>query len=216
MPPRNPMILILDTLRKALADKSTTVRIQAALSVGKIGAPARERMPELIGLLHDADETARCQAAESLGKLEADPKIIVPALTAMLQDASSAVKVSVARALGSLKKAAADAVPSWCSCKTARNRFYGGGRSHFAGRPSRQGHRESSKALPVNNLVRPGGRAMGTIGTTAQDAAPALVGHGHRQRACVPRRSKRLGKIGRPRGCGRSQPGSCFMATIAG
>ncbi len=179
-PPRDPMILILDTLRKALADNSTTVRIQAAQSIGKIGAPARELMPDLIGLLHDADETARCQAAESLGKLEADPQTIVPALTGMLQDASAAVKMSVARALGSLKKAAADAVPELVPLLQDRDEAV---RTAVAEAISQVGHLngEATDSLVEgltsdDNLVRAqAAEALGTIGTTAQDAAPALV-----------------------------------------
>ena len=48
-------------LQTALSDSSTTVRSQAAISLGMIGSPARALVPDLTGLLHDADETVRCQ-----------------------------------------------------------------------------------------------------------------------------------------------------------
>jgi HEAT repeat protein len=180
VPPRNPMVVILNTLRKAIGDKTTAVRIEAARAIGKIGVPARALMPELIGLLHDADETARCQAAESLGKLEGDPAVIVPALTGLLQDASLTVKVSVARALGSLKKAAADAVPDLVPLLQDREESV---RAAAAEAISQVGYLngEATESLVEglssdDNLVRAqAAEALGTIGTTAQDAAPALV-----------------------------------------
>ena len=201
-PPRDPMIVILETLRKALGDKTAAVRIQAAQSLGQIGVRGRELMPDLIALLHDADETARCQAAESLGKLEADPKIVVPALIAMLQDASAAVKESVARALGSLKKAAADAVPDLVPLLQDREESV---RTAAAEAISQVGHLngEATESLVEglssdDNLVRTqAAEALGTIGTTAQDAAPALVeamntDNGQVRAAAV----EALGKIG--------------------
>jgi HEAT repeat protein len=179
-PPRDPMVVILDTLRKALNDKTTAVRIQAAQAVGKIGQPARGLMPDLIQLLRDTDETARCQAAESLGRLDGATKVSVPALTELLEDASSAVKVSAARALGSLKQEASVAVPKLVPLLQDRDEAV---RTAAAEAISQVGHLngEATESLVVglaseDNLVRAqAAEALGTIGTTAQEAAPALV-----------------------------------------
>jgi HEAT repeat protein len=104
--------LTIGVLRAALADPIAGVRLQAARSLGHLGAAAGDAVSDLIGTLHDCDEAVRCQAAEALGLIGAEAERSVDALVQLLADLSPVLRTAVARALGAFKRKAEKAVPA--------------------------------------------------------------------------------------------------------
>jgi HEAT repeat protein len=170
--------LAVATLRNALADPSSSVRVGAAHALGLIGPSAATAAPELAGLLADPDETVRCQAAEALGKVDGGAE--VPALAKLLDDPAPAVKEAAARALGALGRAAADAVPALVALLQDREEAVRQAAADAVGRIGTL-TREDTASL-VEGLASPDtvvraqtAEALGAIGGAAGAAAPALV-----------------------------------------
>lgn len=170
--------LAVATLRGALADPSSAVRVGAAQALGQIGRAAAAAAPDLIGILKDADETVRCRAAEALGLIGAEAA--VPALTDELADPSPAVQEAAARALGAFKQAAETAVPALVPLLQHPEE---GVRQAAADAVGNIGTLSVTATASLvdgltsrDTLVRAQtAEALGTIGEAAEDAAPALV-----------------------------------------
>jgi HEAT repeat protein len=179
-PPANPFELAVTTLEAALADSSSSVRMQAALALGRVGPRANAVAPGLIPLLKDTDETVRCQAAEALSQIGAEDEGTVAALVEVLGDASPAVKASAARALGALKTAAAPAVEALVPLLQDRDDSVRTAAAEAIGQVGPLD--EAATDILVEGLASPDtvvraqtAEALGTIGATAEAAAPALV-----------------------------------------
>ncbi len=179
-PKNNPVEFAVATLQSALADSSTSVRIQAVRALGRIGPAAAAAGPRLIALLNESDETVRCQAATALGEVRGDPQATTAALVQMLNDSSAPVKTSATRALGAMEKAAAQAVPALVPLLQDRDESV---RTAAAEAIARVGplDQTATDALILgldspDNVVRAQtAEALGTIGAAAEEAAPALV-----------------------------------------
>jgi HEAT repeat protein len=94
-------------LKKALAEKG--VRNDAALALGRIGAPAREVVPDLVAGLGDPDKGYRVAAHHALVLLG---RPAVPALADAVKSSDERVWYSAVVALGKIGPDAADAVPT--------------------------------------------------------------------------------------------------------
>src|SRR5204863_372740 len=109
----NPIAVIVATLRGALGDASSAVRVEAAAALGRLGSAAAEAAPALIAALADHNDQVRGRAAEALGKLgEAAADVAVPGLVRALRDRDNWVSALAAEALGEMGDAADGAVPS--------------------------------------------------------------------------------------------------------
>ena len=170
--------LAVATLRAALADPSSAVRVGAAQALGQIGPAAAGAAPDLIGILQDPDETVRCRAAEALGLVGAEAA--VPALTGELSDPSPAVQEAAARALGSFKEAAGTAVPALVPLLQHPEESVRQAAADAIGQIGVLTAEATTSLVDGltsrDTLVRAQtAEALGTIGEAAEDAAPALV-----------------------------------------
>ncbi len=179
-PKYDPVELAVAALQSALADLSTSVRIQAVMALGRIGPAAAAAGPRLIALLNESDETVRCQAATALGEVRGEPQATMAALVEMLKDSSAAVKTSATRGLGALGKGAAEAVQALVPLLQDRDELV---RTAAAEAIAQVGPLDeaATDALVLgldsaDNVVRAQtAEALGTIGAAAEEAAPALV-----------------------------------------
>ncbi len=170
--------LAVATLRAALADPSSAVRVGAALALGQIGPAAAGATPALTGALRDADETVRCRAAEALGAI--GDSAAVPALAAELAAPSPAVQEAVARALGAFGRAAEAAVPALVPLFQHPEEAVRRAAADAIGRIGTLSAEATSSLVgglaSRDTLVRAQtAEALGAIGEAAGDAAPALV-----------------------------------------
>lgn len=174
----DPIDLAITALRSALTDASSTVRVEAARSLGLIGSPSAVAAHDLVVALNDSDETVRSHAAEALGAIGSAAH--VPPLVALLSDPSSTIKVAGARALGSLGSNAASAVAVLATLLQDRDETV---RNAVAEAIASIGtlNEEATATLvgglaDADTVVRAqAAEALGAIGTIAADAAPALV-----------------------------------------
>lgn len=92
-----------EVVTKALGDRDATIRLSAALTIGRI-APPGVAVPGLIRLLKDEEEGVRSSAAAALGRMGPPAKEAVPALTAAGETNDGRVRieatVAVARIIG--------------------------------------------------------------------------------------------------------------------
>ncbi len=93
-------------LIEALRDAYEPIRLNAAYTLGSIGAPA---VPQLIETLNDENEAARRMAAYALAAV-GEPA--VPALSEALQHTADAVRIEAAYALAQIGDAAEPAIPA--------------------------------------------------------------------------------------------------------
>ncbi len=101
----------LDELRSMLADPDPEVQARGALGLSRLGAEARDAVPELVPLLKSPSGLARQNAALALAAVGPEAKAAVPELTAALKDADWAVRRQAATALGAIGADAKSAVP---------------------------------------------------------------------------------------------------------
>ncbi len=176
----DPVGDLLALLLPALKDVSPMVRVQAAKTLGQLGAVARANAAALLPLLTDEEENVRCQAAESLGQVGADAETAVPALVPLLEDPSPAVKAAAATALGALGEAAAPAVPSLVPLLQDRDEKVREAASIAIGKAGTLAPEATASLVEglasLDTLVRARtAEAIGNIGKAAEAAAPALV-----------------------------------------
>ena len=176
----DPAGMAVATLVRLLGDENTSVRSQAAMSLGLAGDVAAAAVPELTLRLRDADETVRSQAAKALGRVGGSAEEAVRALTTTLEDASAAVRASAARGLATIGKAANSAVPALIPLLQDRDEDV---RSAAAEAIARAGPLDATATSSLveglgdaDNVVRAqAAEALGTIGAAGDKAAEALV-----------------------------------------
>jgi HEAT repeat protein len=88
------------------------VRWNAARTLGKIGLPAKEAVPNLIAALTDSDALVREHAAEALGDIGPQAKEAIAALEKVLNDPDAGVRRDAVRSLGQMGPAAKSAIES--------------------------------------------------------------------------------------------------------
>lgn len=179
-PPPDPVAIAVRALRAALGDRAPAVRVQAASSLGCLGAAAEEAIPELTGLLSDPDETVRGRAAESLGQVGAADPQTVPALSGLLEDPSPDIRAAAARALGALRGSAASAVQALVPLLQDRDEGVRKAAADAVGQigvlPESAADTLTEGLTSPDNVVRARtAEALGDIGGAAVDTAPALV-----------------------------------------
>jgi len=76
-------------LRKALQDKVTDVRIQAAGSIAQLVPGDEEALKVLIGLLADKDSEVRCETAYVTWDIGPSARKLIPHLIPMLGDSEA-------------------------------------------------------------------------------------------------------------------------------
>jgi HEAT repeat protein len=176
----DPTVLVVATLRSALADSSMAVRTQAARSLGLVGTAAIAAAPDLIALLPEGDEGVRCQAAEALATLGGSPADTVAALVRLLEDPVPVIRTSAAKALGALKGKAALAIPALLPLLQERDEAV---RQAVAEAVGQIGTLQE-EAIPTitegllnrDNVVRAEtAEVLGTIGAPAAEATCALA-----------------------------------------
>ena len=104
---------VVPALTKALENKDSDVRSNAAVALAQIGTDAKDAVPALITALQDKDSNVRNNASEALGQIGKDaiPALItaLPTLITALRDKDSNVRNNAAEALGQIGK---DDVPA--------------------------------------------------------------------------------------------------------
>ena len=141
----------LPVLIAALGDKDEMVRLNAAYSLGTVGAPA---VPALIKTWREASEDTGSPGSENESfrhatyALSAIGEPAVPALINVLQDKNESIRASAAYALGDIGYSAQEAVPLLTQTLRDESAWV---RRHAA-------------------------EALGLIGQPAQNTVPALIG----------------------------------------
>jgi HEAT repeat protein len=101
------------SLVKALGDRDRFVRWSAARTLGKMApAAAREAVPALAGLLHDADMGVRLAAAGALERYGPDARGAVPGLAQTLSARDAQTRLAALVALDAIGPEARPAVPA--------------------------------------------------------------------------------------------------------
>jgi HEAT repeat protein len=100
---------LLEGLRCADSELDRNVRAWASLSLGRIGPPAAEAVPQLVKALEDSQGSVRSAASLALGQIGAQA---VPALVKALDHVDPRVRAGAAHALGVAGSAARRAVPA--------------------------------------------------------------------------------------------------------
>jgi HEAT repeat protein len=152
-------------------------RLDAARTLGKIGAGAKDAVPALIQGLQDKDEAvARC-AAESLGEVGPAARAAIPALVRMLKDTTRPnCRPSASLALSCLGEAT---IPVWIEALKDKDAFARKEAARVVGRYGRAA--QGAKGALVNTLkdTDPETRAyaaasLGRLGLTAEQATQSL------------------------------------------
>jgi HEAT repeat protein len=99
-------------LRAMLVDGDPEVQARGALGLSRLGANARDAVPDLITLLKSPATLARQNAALALGAIGPEASPAVPALTEALKDPEWAVRRQAALALGMIGASAKPALPA--------------------------------------------------------------------------------------------------------
>ena len=95
----------------ALRDTESSVRLQAALELGKLGDKAVPAIPDLMDALKDKEVDVRGAAAMALGRMGSQAKPAVTALGSILTDSERDVRCAAALALSRIGKEARPALP---------------------------------------------------------------------------------------------------------
>ena len=98
---------VVPALTKALENKDSDVRSNAAVALAQIGTDAKDAVPALITALRDKDSNVRNNAAEALGQIGKDD---VPALITALQDEDGDYQLLAAVALANIGVKSQDVV----------------------------------------------------------------------------------------------------------
>lgn len=165
-------------LRKALADASPEIRKAAIMSLGGIGAPAAEAVPELCELINDPQFTP--EVAKTLARIGPSAAKAVPKLREMLRADRDAFWA--AWAIVGIGPAAKEAVPELCAALEK-----GGGYNFDSVVAQALGSigRDAEKAVPClrkamffaqrTMVLEAPVTALGDIGPAAKDAVPDIL-----------------------------------------
>ena len=169
----------LSALTAALGDKDEGVRLNAAYTLGVMGAPA---VPALIEIWREASrsgvETESFRHATYALSAIGGPA--VPALIDALQDENESIRVSAAYALGDIGGVAQDAVPSLTQALRDESAWV---RRHAAEALGLIGQPAQNTVLALIELLRDerywirdnAARALARLGPNAEAAIPALM-----------------------------------------
>jgi HEAT repeat protein len=91
--------IVVTALTKCLGHTNADVRVDATISIRKLGRSARRAVPALVKGLEDKNLTAATVAADALGEIALDPDIVIPALVSTLKRKESPLRQSVIWAL---------------------------------------------------------------------------------------------------------------------
>jgi HEAT repeat protein len=100
--------VVADALK---SDKSASVRVAAAVVLGRTEEHAKTVLATMVDALKDADPTVRANVAESLGRIGDEAKVAIPGLKTLLKDMDASVRLSAVFALGRVGPEAATAAP---------------------------------------------------------------------------------------------------------
>jgi HEAT repeat protein len=78
---------------------------KAALALGRMGAEAKQSVPQLVKLLKEGDVQGRWSAAAALGQMGAAAEEAMPTLKEALQDENGDVRDAAAKALERIERA---------------------------------------------------------------------------------------------------------------
>lgn len=93
----------VEELSRQLDSRDETLRIQAAVGLGKKGPEARSAAPVLIGALSSSSVLLRQQIIIALGKLGPGNDEVIPALLSLLQDPEWTLRRQAILALGEIQ-----------------------------------------------------------------------------------------------------------------
>ncbi len=91
--------LAVAALMDSLHDQKQQVRVSAGKSLGRIGEPAKDAIPILVGWLDSDDRWDRAGAAEGLGEFGALAAQAIPALEDQRKHEDIVVRTAVSKAL---------------------------------------------------------------------------------------------------------------------
>ncbi|HVK09773.1 MAG TPA: HEAT repeat domain-containing protein [Gemmataceae bacterium] len=177
-PPPDPPAVAVEALRTLIGDTASTVRLQAAEALGRLGPAAFPACSHLVARLRDEDETVRCAAAITLGGLKC-PEAVEP-LRMLLQDPSPEVKAAAAKGLAALNAYAAPAVPELVPLLQDQDQAVRDAAAEAIGKTGPL-TAEVTETLAgglasEDTMVRARtAEVIGTIGPAAEESAPALV-----------------------------------------
>jgi HEAT repeat protein len=177
-------------LDRALADKNSLVRSNAACALEDIGPAARAAVPSLIRLLKDRDDLVRERAIFALREINTDAADTVPALVACLTDENFNIRVAATSALGAIRPMTPAAVEGLIRALRDEE----GDVQHEAADALGKLGADAITAIPdLTNMLkiqtayryshpvleRPvagtAARALGALGPRAKEAVPALL-----------------------------------------
>lgn len=162
--------------------KYKSVRVQAAYTLGEIGAKAAPATESLAKLLNDGDSRAATEAALALAKIGPDAKAAVPALAAALK-ADSLNAHAIVYALGSIGPGAVSAEPGLLEAIQSKDRSLAVLAAWALTRLHPPSQQIAARAMPilVSGLDDPlaqsrqvAAEALGGLGPLAKDALAPL------------------------------------------
>ena len=173
----------LPVLIAALGDKDEMVRLNAAYSLGTVGAPA---VPALIETWREASKDTDSPGSENESfqhatyALSAIGGPAVPALINALQDKNESIRASAAYALGDIGDSAQEAVPLLTQAlqdESAWVRRHAAEALGLIGQPAQNTVSALTRLLPDEHYwIRDNAaRALARLGPAAEAAVPALM-----------------------------------------
>lgn len=100
----------VEPLTKALQSMNADVRFYAVWGLAFVGPPARSAAPAVVKALEDKSAQVRRKAAYALGRIDAEPESVVAALVAALADGDDDVRQAAGEALPKMGKVAVPAL----------------------------------------------------------------------------------------------------------
>jgi HEAT repeat protein len=171
--PRVLLLVLLDSLK----EKDATVRINALVVLGRIGAGARTAVPDMIAALKDKEEDVRLEAVLALGQLGPAAKSAIPALLSSVQgDKLGLLEPAVSVALGNIGTSAVTPLKKALTDKDVRLRRTGAFALGLIGPKARSAVGDLSAALedPEPDVRALAAKALGRVGTAARSTLPKL------------------------------------------
>jgi HEAT repeat protein len=180
--PKEAVPVLIEELKARRRTEATLALLAAH------GRGAKDALPLVCGLLHEADANIRRQAAFAFEKIGVDKDVALPHLIKALADKNGAVRAAVAQALGSARILKDEVVPVLLKCLAdpsaevrtsailALGRFGPAAKSavpviHKMARAGEETpDNENMRGLRVACVV-----ALGALGPASQEAAPLLL-----------------------------------------
>jgi HEAT repeat protein len=177
-------------LSRALTDRRSPVRSNAACALEDIGPVAETAVPSLIPLLKDKDELVRERAIWALRRINADAAKTVPSLVECLTDKNFNIRVAATSALGAVRPMTPAALDALIGALRDDEGDVQNAAAEALGKlgdnaipaipalthllKSRAAYRYSHPVLH-RPVAATAARALGKLGPRAKDAMPALL-----------------------------------------